>query len=320
MLKIFRAGAPGFETVESPAASWIMPHDTVWIELISPDRNEELCVEQALGVLLPTREEMAEIEASSRLYQEDGATFMTANVLYTADGERLTAGPVTFVLCGERLVTIRYFEPRAFNMFIAQASRQPSLCPTGAQTLLNLVDAIVDRTADLLEKTAQEVEQISTAIFTRKRTTRFDEVLSQLGRAQNDNAKIRDSLVSLARLISFAGLDDSIGEVKDTRDYLKTLGRDVQSLTDHASYVSGNVTFLLDAALGLINIEQNSIIKIFSVAAVAFLPPTLIASVYGMNFHHMPELSQPWGYPLAVGLMVLSAVVPLWWFRTRGWL
>ncbi len=319
MLRMLRRGAPGFDTPQT-AAGWRLPDDVVWIELIEPTRAEELAVEQALGVLLPTREEMAEIEVSSRLYQEDGATFMTATVLCNADGDAPTSAPVTFVLVGPRLVTIRYMEPRAFAIFGAQAERQPSLCPDGVTTFLGLIDAIVDRIADILERASAEVETTSRAIFDRRKGGGFEEILNRLGKAQNVNAKSRDSLVSLARLISFALLADQIDAREEGRDHLRSLHRDVASLTDHASYLSGNVTFLLDAALGLINIEQNTIIKIFSVAAVVFLPPTLVASIYGMNFHHMPELEWEGGYPMAITLMILSVLVPLWWVRRKGWL
>jgi magnesium transporter len=319
MLKLLRNGAPAFD-VPSLESGWHLPPDTVWIELIEPTRAEELLVEQALGLLLPTREEMAEIEASSRLYQEDGATFMTATILHNADEEEPSSSPVTFVLAGERLVTIRYIEPRAFTIFAAQAERQASLCPTGTHAFLGLLDAVVDRTADILERTSGEVETSSRSIFKRPRESGFEQILTKLGRSQSLNAKARDSLVSLARLISFASLSEQIEANRDHRDHLKSLQRDVQSLTDHSSYLSSNITFLLDAALGLINIEQNAIIKIFSVAAVVFLPPTLVASIYGMNFEQMPELKFAHGYPMALIIMVVSAVVPLWWFRKKGWL
>jgi len=164
------------------------------------------------------------------------------------------------------------------------------------------------------------VETASQSIFRREKRTGFEQALSELGRAQMVSAKARASLASLARVISFAALADELESVPNLREHIRSLQRDVQSLTDHAAYISGNITFLLDAALGLINIEQNAIIKIFSVAAVAFLPPTLVASIYGMNFRHMPELAWPWGYPLAVAVMVASAAVPLWWFRRKGWL
>ncbi|MDG2531156.1 magnesium transporter CorA family protein [Caulobacter endophyticus] len=319
MLRVLRQGAPGFEP-GGQTPDWRLPTDAVWIELVDPTRAEEVAVEQSIGLLLPTREEMAEIEASSRLYQEDGGTFMTATILVNAEGELPTAAPVTFVLAGDKLVTIRYVEPRAFSVFAAQAERQPSLCPHGPQTFLGLLDAIVDRTADILERTAGEVETQSRTIFGRPRGAAFEKILDRLGRAQNVNAKARDSLVSLARLLSFASLAEQFEGDKDLRDHLKSLQRDVQSITDHSSYLSGNITFLLDAALGFINIEQNQIFKIFSVFSAVLLPPTLIAGIYGMNFEHMPELRWAEGYPWALGLMLAAAVIPLLWFRRKGWL
>jgi len=320
VLKILRVGAAEFEKPPAEMEGWSLPSDAVWVELVEPTREEELAVERDLGVLLPTREEMLEIEPSSRLYQDGGATVMTATVLVNSDSDRPSSQPVTFVLAGHRLVTIRYFEPKPFTLFSAHAQRQPGLCPNGAQTFLGLIDAVVDRTADVLERNSAEVEQISTEVFASPRTDKFEQLLTRLGRAQNLNAKIRDSLVSLARLASFASLADQIEHDREHREHLKTITRDVQSLLDHDSFLAGNISFLLDTALGLINIQQNAIIKIFSVAAVAFLPPTLIASIYGMNFEHMPELGWRYGYAWAGGLMLLSAVIPLLWFRRKGWL
>ena len=320
MLSILRAGGGDIETHAGPLDGWRLPADAVWVELVEPTREEELLVERELGLFLPTREDMQEIEASSRLYQEAGATFMTATVLYNADTESPSSQPITFVLTGDRLVTIRYFQPRSFLAFAAQARRQPGLCAGGAITFLGLIEAVVDRTADVLERTSGEVEQISQQVFAEGRTGGFEAVLTRLGRAQNVNAKIRDSLVSLARLASFASLADQIEHSREHRERLKTVTRDVQSLLDQDSFLAANISFLLDTTLGLINIEQNGIIKIFSVAAVAFLPPTLIASIYGMNFEHMPELDWRLGYPMAAALMLLSALIPLWWFRRKGWL
>jgi magnesium transporter len=319
MLRVLRHGAPGFEP-GGLTPDWVLPADAVWIELVDPTRAEEVAVEKSIGLLLPTREEMSEIEASSRLYQEDGGTFMTATVLVNADGDLPTAAPVTFVLTGQRLVTIRYVEPKSFAVFAAQAERQPSLCPSGAQTFLGLLDAVIDRTADILERTATEVEVQSRIIFSRPRGAAFEAILNRLGRAQIINSKARDSLVSLARLLSFASLAEQFEGDKELRDHLKSLQRDVQSITDHSGYLSGNITFLLDAALGLINIEQNAIFKIFSVFSVMFLPPTLVAGIYGMNFVHMPELNWLHGYPFALFLMIIAAAGPLLWFKRRGWL
>ena len=319
MLIVLRRGATALETIEAPA-TWRMSDDVVWIELVNPSREEELAVEGAVGVDLPTREEMAEIELSSRLYQENGATYMTATLLCGSDQDRPIPGPVTFVLVGERLVTIRYVQPRSFAIFAAQAVRQPELSQTGSDAFLGLLEVIVDRTADLLERVSAEVEETSTAIFVAAGGIRFRPILNRLARSQTINGMARDSLVTLARLISFASHAGQIDQRGDIREELLSLQRDVQSLSEHSGSVSGNLTFLLDAALGLINIEQNEITKVFSIYAVVLLPPTLIGTTYGMNFHHMPELDWVFGYPLALAAMVVSAGIPFWWFKRKGWI
>ena len=319
MIRILRAGQPRFDTVDVCNADWSLPTTAVWIDLVEPTRAEELAIERALDLLLPTKEEMAEIEVSSRLYQEDGATFMTATLLHKSDGEGPHADPLTFVLVGSRLVTIRYFEPKSFPIFETQLARQPELSMSGVTTFVNLMEAVVDRTADNLEFTSAEVETLSREIFAAERPRSFEPILTRLGINQTANNKVRDSLVSLSRLIGFAGFASQIEPDDDAKDHLDSMQRDIQSLTDHSSYLSGNITFLLDAALGLINIEQNSIIKIFSIVTVAIMPPTLVGAIYGMNFEHMPELHWMSGYPLAIVLMVVSGAAPLVWFKRKGW-
>ncbi|NEX94806.1 magnesium transporter CorA family protein [Caulobacter sp. 17J65-9] len=320
MLKVVRAGVPEPVLVDPTTEGWTLPADVVWLDLFAPTAEEDVALEGALGVPLPTREDMAEIEASSRAYLDEGATYMTATVLYNVDAEVPASGPITFVLTGGRLVTIRYFEPRSFKTFVANLERQTEPCRSGVETFVGLFEAIVDRTADNLERTSAEVEDISRTVFARRKPTSFEQILTRLGRNQNANAKVHDSLATLARMASFAALSADIEKNAEARHRLKTAARDVQSLIEHSAYLAGNITFLLDAALGMINIEQNAIIKIFSVAAVAFLPPTLIASIYGMNFEHMPELHSAAAYPTVLVLMVVSAVAPLWWFHRKGWL
>jgi magnesium transporter len=321
MLRVLRKGEAHFDVIERLTPGWRLPPDAVWIDLVSPSREEELAVEAAVGVPVPTREEMVEIEVSSRLYKEGGATFMTASVVTNAEGDLPASEPVTFVLVRDWLITIRYAEPRAFTNVIGQIERQPAaLGDNGADAFVMLLDAIVDRLADVLERANAEVELASRSIFTQPRAGGFEAILTRLGRTQNVTAKVRDSLVSLSRLLSFSMLAEQIGVARDCREHLRSQQRDVASLTDHASYLSNNITFLLDAALGLINIEQNSIIKIFSVGAVCLMPPTLVASVYGMNFRHIPELEWMAGYPLALAMMIVSGLVPLWWFKRKGWL
>jgi magnesium transporter len=270
---------------------------------------------------------MQEIEISSRLYVENGAFFMTATLPAHADGDRPVMSPVTFVLSQNRLITVRYHEPRAFQTFPMRAEKADIGCTSGETILIALLEAIVDRLADVLERAGSEVIEISHDIFhpaekkASKRDRGFQIILRRIGRKEDLVSNIQDSLLSLQRLSGFFGQamvprkND-----KDLRARVKTLSRDVSSLSDHASFLSQKITFLLDATLGMINIEQNAIIKIVSVAAVVFLPPTLVASVYGMNFDVMPELKWLLGYPFALFLMVISAVLPFWYFKRRGWL
>ena len=303
-----------------------IPAAAAWIDMLRPTHDEEVAVGSAFGIDVPTHEEMQEIEISSRLYAEDGALFMTATILSQAATETPEAKPVTFILAGERLLTIRYSEPKSFQAFVSRATRPRSGYATGEGALVGLLETIVDRTADTLERLANDVDALSLEIFANRdgRPTKagdFQDILQRIGRKGDLNSKARESLVSIGRLVTFAAQRfDARKATKETKAQVETLIRDVHSLTDHASFLSNKINFLLDATLGMINIEQNAIIKIFSVAAVVFLPPTLVASIYGMNFDFMPELKWIAGYPFALGLMVLSALLPYLYFKRRGWL
>jgi magnesium transporter len=312
----------------APADGTVLPPHAVWVDLHQPTREEETFLESALGLSLPTKEDMQEIEPSSRVYRENGAMFMTANVVWKADTPEPETTPVTFILANDLLITIRYGDPRAFRFFAAHAVRNHALCASAPDVLVNLLDAIVDRMADIIERIGSDVDAISKLILrrggaaSRRRvpTEALEEALARMGTSQDLTSKARDSLVSLSRLVSFLEVPGAVRDVKDLRERVRSLRRDVASLTDHATFISGNISFLLNATLGVINVEQNAIIKIFSVAAVIFLPPTLVASIYGMNFHQMPELDWGFGYAWALALMVCSAIVPYLWFKRRGWL
>ncbi|MER8506910.1 magnesium/cobalt transporter CorA [Mesorhizobium sp. M0199] len=299
----------------------------VWVDLFNPTKEEETTIETWLGIAVPTREEMEEIEISSRLYVEDGAYFMTAILPAQTEVDDPLMSPVTFVLSGSRLITVRYHEPKAFKTFPQRAEKVATGCTSGDTILIGLLEAIVDRLADILERAGRDVEAISRDIFearstkVSKRNRDFQELLKGIGRKEDLASSVRDSLISLQRLAGFlAHASTQTRMSKDTRARIKTLSRDVLSLADHATFLSQKISFLLDATLGMISIEQNAIIKIFSVAAVIFLPPTLVASIYGMNFDIIPELKWHFGYPFAIGMMVLSAILPFWYFRRRGWL
>lgn len=300
--------------------------EAVWIDLLNPTPQEESKIEKALKLDVPTREEQQEIEASSRLYQEDGAQFMTATVVSTSGQEDVKTTPVSFILAGPRLVTVRYAEPRAFAIFAGRCNRSELDLKNGTAVLTGLIETIVDRLADFIERIQGDVDTLSHTIFDIKggiatRERRFDVLLKMIGREGELTSKARESAHSLARLLTFlVHVAQERKEGKPLQARIRTAARDVSSLTDHVTFLASKIVFLLDATLGMINIQQNDIIKIFSVAAVVFLPPTLIASIYGMNFHHMPELDWWIGYPLALGLMILAAVLPYLYFKRRGWL
>jgi magnesium transporter len=300
------------------------PDHAVWIDLISPTVQENKLVESLVGIAVPTREEMQEIEVSSRLYVENGARYMTATLMCRSDSATPVTTPVTFILAGHRLVTVRYDEPRPFAIVEHKLARA---CPpkvTGDSVFMDLLDAIIDRSADILERIGAEIDQISHTIFEPDEDMEppsYNDVLKALGRKGDLTSKVRESLVSIGRVVLFlANESEGMKWHKDTRTQLQSMQRDVLSLTDHASYLGNKITFLLDAMLGVVNLQQNAIIKIFSVAAVVLMPPTLVASIYGMNFKHMPELNWPLGYPLALLIMVLAAILPYWYFKWRKWL
>jgi magnesium transporter len=269
---------------------------------------------------------MQEIEVSSRLYVENGARYMTATMMCQADTPNPKTTAVTFILAGRRLVTVRYDEPRPFTLISNKLARLCSATITGEGVMMELLDAVIDRAADILERIGAEVDQVSRDIFetagaSTDRSRSYNDILKSIGRRGDLTSKVRESLVSIGRLLLFlANEAESLRWPKDTRLQLQSMQRDVVSLSDHATYLSNKITFLLDAMLGVVTIEQNNIIKMFSIAAVVLMPPTLVGTVYGMNFKHMPELSWTFGYPLAISLMLVSAILPLWFFKWRKWL
>ena len=306
----------------------------VWLDLIEPTAEEEARVEKILGIDIPTRGELAEIEASSRLYQDNGATFMTANLIRRGEDDRPESSPVTFIVIGAQLITIRYHHPQAFPQYVKQAMRHVNGVDAWG-VYISLIEAVVDRAADHLERVGAIVEETSKQVFAtsfirrkergrrKNRPKNLEAMLGKIGEEGDFTSKMRESLLSLARMIAFAqAVLDQRKETKALREdtgRVKILQRDITSLTDHAGFLSGKIAFLLDAVLGMISIEQNNIIKIFTVASVAFLPPTLIASIYGMNFKIIPELQFDFGYPYALVLMLASALLPIYYFKRKGW-
>ena len=311
-----------------PAEDW---QGVLWIDLLDPSAEEIKAVEAREEVSLPTRNEAQEIEISSRLYIEARALFMTATVMVRAANPNPTTTPVTFVYRPGRLVTLRFDDPAPFKGFALRYERNPEAFPSPQRIFLGLFDEIVDRIADILEFVGADLNALSTFIFLGESrepgTVDYNDLLKRIGQNANRTANARESLVSLRRVHGF--FTQTCGNVSQEQvdEHWRITDKDVIALADHANFVSSKVTFILDATLGLINSDQNTInsqqnkiIKLFSVLAVVLLPPTLVASIYGMNFQHMPELRWPWGYPLALVVMLISAVVPYLVFKYKRWL
>ena len=299
---------------------------TVWIDLLDPSPEEEAAIEKALNLDVPTRAEMREIEVSNRFYQENGAHFMTAFVIYGADSDNVATSNVTFILAGARLVTVRYGEPKAFPLYADRACKGDLPCASGTQIMIGLLEMLIQRQADLIERVQDEVEMLAPKIFGqegagRNSGRRLDVVLRTIGKEGDIVSRAQESSLSLHRTLHFFA-DAARERSEDPRliARIETAQRDINSLTESLRSMSGRTAFLLDATLGMISNEQNQIIKLFSVMAVMLMPPTLVASIYGMNFKAMPELDWPHGYPMALILMLISAVIPFIYFRRKGWL
>lgn len=300
----------------------------VWLDLLSPTQEEERAVQAALGLEIPTREEMQEIESSSRLYREEEVLFLTANFLYGVEGGDFSSTPITFVLAPQALVTVRYQTPKAFSVFALRCQKSPVLVGSPDGVMLHLFEQIVDRLADILERVGADMDRTSGAAFrsaranikANKRDADLREALLTLGQVGEVTTRASETLLGLSRILTFVGAEKDNAVRKENKVLIKTLVRDVRSLVEHAGVLNGKANFLLDAILGLINVEQMNIIKTFTVVSVALMPPTLIASIYGMNFEFMPELKEVWGYPASLLLMALSALGPVAYFRRKGWL
>jgi magnesium transporter len=286
---------------------------------------------------------MQAIELSSRLYEENGMLFMTATVLTKADTNSPQSSAITFILAAEKLITLRYADSAAFAAFRTRREANLQRYQTSYQFMGGLIDAMIERIADILEGVVVNLDRISLKVFdaeapdgtsqwenqprkrrgkSRKARQRdFVEIVRRIGGVSDLVSRVRESLVSFVRLVTFfREVRQGDAAARDSLVHSKSVIADLGSLSDHASFLSSKVSFLLDATLGMINNEQNAIIKILSVAALVFLPPTLVAGIYGMNFEFMPELKWAHGYLFALVLMIISAVLPYLFFRRRGWL
>lgn len=291
-----------------------------WIDLYRPLDSQVAAVE-ALGFEVPTLADMEEIELSNRLYREEGIDVMTVVLPgLTPDGAHIS-GPVTFLLSSERLVTVRHHAPRSFETFPERAERSTAGCQSAERIFLGLIEEIVARQADLLEGIGRSLDAVSAGVLGGASPGALQVALAEVGRQGELLGRIRLGLLTLERALSF--YDQTLtnhAHGKELRVIVKAQIRDIGSLAVHGDFLSSRVSLSVDATLGMINLAQNNTVRIVSVVTAFFLPPTLIASAYGMNFANMPELDKSWGYPFALGLMALSALATWAFFKWKDWL
>ena len=302
--------------------------NAIWVDLVHPTAKEETFIENLLGINIPTREEMHEIELSSRLYQRNKTLFATIIIITQADTPHPESHALTFVLHNKWLITVRYVKESPYNTVLINTKFNTAISQEGSFVLRAMLKYITEELADILESITHNIEELSRQIFkydyasnrfSKAGNPNLKDIISRIGHNEDLLAKARESLITTTRMLSFI-LQTSYFEAHENKKPIAMIMRDTSFLIVHATFLSSKIKFLLDATLGMINIEQSSIIKIVSVAAVLFLSPTLIASIYGMNFHYMPELKWHYGYPLAIILMILAVFLPYKYFKYKGWL
>ena len=309
-----------------------LPANVAWIDLLKPEPYEIAFVKRTTGLDVPGIADLSEIESSSRLRNRNGAIYLSAPLVYRADSDQPLTTPVGFVLTHERLITVRFEELNVFKTFADRDLAAESDPLSSAAVFAGLMDAIADRLADILESIAGELDTLSHRLFRSpatepaarrppaRETADLRIILRRIGHSGDLASKIRDSLLGIGRIVPYVSSLAADWLPPEIKPRLDTVRQDVLSLSDYDAHIVNKVQLLLDATLGLINVEQNNIIKVLTIVSVVGIPPTLVASMYGMNFKGMPEYDWSWGYPYGLTMIALSAILPLVWFKWRGWI
>lgn len=324
MITLYYKAASGSFVIDDDLSA--IGTNLVWIDLYNPTPEEEKSVELQLGIEILTREEIWKNQVLNRFYTEDSVSYMTAAVITKVESPYPLTSAITFIVSENFLVTLRYISPTSFQSFAQRMQRTPQKFSTGSAILEGLLEEVITRVAYNSEIVVNELDKLSHDIFAldsfeasrRTPSQMMKDILRKLGASADLNSKINESLHSMNRLLTF--FRHIPGNSKEVNNGISTLLTDVNALSTQTAFLSDKLTFQLDATLGMINVEQNMIVKIFSIVTVFFAPPMLLASVYGMNFDTMPELRWHYGYPMAVGMMAVCALVPYLFFRRKGWL
>jgi magnesium transporter len=331
MLTLHHSRAGRGEQPADPAEA-SLPTNVAWIDLVKPDPNEVAFVQRTISLDVPSTADLSEIESSSRLRNRNGAIYLSAPLVYRADSDQPLTTPVGFILTRERLITVRFEELNLFDTFASRDLASESDPLSSGAVFAGLMDAIADRLADILESIAAELDTLSHRLFRSpatepaarrppaRETADLRIILRRIGHSGDLASKIRDSLLGIGRIVPYVSSLAADWLPPEIKLRLDTVRQDVLSLSDYDAHIVNKVQLLLDATLGLINVEQNNIIKVLTIVSVVGIPPTLVASMYGMNFKGMPEYDWSWGYPYGLTMIALSAILPLVWFKLRGWI
>lgn len=314
---LFAYAADGQKLTQLPNGTDLA--QALWVDLYRP-MPEQVAKVRDLGVDVPTLADMEEIEISNRLYRENGADYLTVVLPGLSETKSPISGPVCFILMPDQLVTVRHHAPRPFETYPTRADKVGPGCGDPKRLFLSLLEEIIGRLADLLEGAGKSLDEISKQVFHADgNDSDLSQALKDVSRESDLISKVRLSLLTLERAISYFGqsLPDGTDALKPV---VKGLMRDIQALEVHGDFLTNRIAMASDLTLGMISVAQNTTVKIVSVVAVIFLPPTVIASAYGMNFANMPELGWAWGYPMALALMLASAVGTYLFFKWKRWL
>ncbi|GAC1330916.1 MAG: magnesium/cobalt transporter CorA [Beijerinckiaceae bacterium] len=327
MLKL--ESLPGANDVTADLSADRLPQSVGWIDLCEPSDSEIAYVERATGLRVPRIAELVEIETSSRLRVVDGALYLSMPTVFKK-GDETGHTPLGFVLTPKILITVRFEELRSFADVRQRLAAVDHECTHPIGVFIAILEAVVDRIADVLETVETNLDAISKTIFRdevanvspapRRENRRLRGLLQSVGHAALMTSNIRDCLLGLGRIVPYVENHATDWLSSEGKQRLEVVRQDVMSLDDYKTHLTDKIQFLLDATLGLTNIDQNNIFRILTVVSIVGIPPTLFASIYGMNFKNMPELSWEWGYPFGLGVIVLSALIPILWFKVKGWL
>lgn len=322
MLKLYRSATDDWQNIGPE-----LPPGIIWIDLLNPSADEKQFVERALDIRVPSEDSLGEIEASSRLVKDHDRLYLTSPAVRLNENNEAEITNIGFVIGPRVLVTVRFAPLPTFDEVMKRIDTDKSL-ENGMCVFTALLEAMVDRGADVLEHLGAKTDKLSRAVFkgglVRSRrpvrsSRRLREALESIGELADRHAKARDVLLGVGRLATFAGDVGSEWITASSKRRLESVSKDVISLGDYETRLSDKIQLLLDAVLGFINIQQNDLFKVLTIVSVVGVPPTILVGIWGMNFKAMPELNWTFGYPLAWAAIIASGLLPLLWFKRRGW-